>query len=64
MVTNLNYDRVILYTLQRSLYKETGLVVMSGHPVKDEEGNSFAVGQMITLTGPKYGIVKFSADGE
>lgn len=47
---------------RRNLYREGGLVTQAPHPVKDREGNAFTVGQGVSLTGPKYNIVKFPAD--
>uniref|UniRef100_A0A6A7FX94 Carotenoid isomerooxygenase-like n=2 Tax=Hirondellea gigas TaxID=1518452 RepID=A0A6A7FX94_9CRUS len=48
---------------RKSLYKEGGLMTQTPHPVKDKAGNSYIVGQSVTLTGPKYSIIKFPVDG-
>ncbi|XP_076060590.1 carotenoid isomerooxygenase-like [Oratosquilla oratoria] len=54
-----------LETLSRvNVNKCHGLMTQSPHPIQDEDGYLYTMGQTVGLTGPKYSIIRYPPTGD
>ncbi|CAL4124699.1 unnamed protein product [Meganyctiphanes norvegica] len=44
--------------------KEIGLMTQCPHPIKDNDGYYYTIGQGVSVSGPKYNIIRFPENGD